>query len=190
MKICFASRNKGKIQEVKQLFSDKVTIYGLDEFEYLDDIEETGSSLLENAEIKATRVYERFGVPVFADDSGLFVEALEGAPGVYSARYAGENKEDEANIKKLLYNLTEKENRSAAFKTCIAYIDEAGRRFFFEGVINGKIINEPRGSNGFGYDPIFIPDGYDQTFAELNPEEKNRISHRYVAIQKLINHLK
>lgn len=189
MKICFASRNPGKIAEINTMLPDNIHCLGLSDLKLNEDIEETGDSLKENAFIKARFVYNKNKIPVFADDSGLFCEGLNGEPGIYSARYAGPLKSDEANINKLLDNLAPVTNKTAAFKTGLAYIDSAGEEHYFTGEITGKIIEERRGSNGFGYDPIFIPNGYHHTFAELDAAIKNSISHRYIALKKFVAHV-
>jgi len=189
MEICFASGNPNKVLEINKIFPENIYIYGLNRLEINADIPETGSSLEENAFLKAEYVYQRNQLAVFADDSGLFVNAIDGAPGIYSARYAGKQKNDKKNIEKLLKELASFEDRSAYFATVIAFIDEEGNRYSFEGRINGAIANSERGSNGFGYDPIFIPTGYEQTFAELDSKVKNSISHRFIAVQKLLEHL-
>ena len=154
-----------------------------------DPIPETGATIEANAHIKARYLFDRFGKPCFADDSGLEVSSLGGAPGVFSARYAGEQKSDEANMDKLLFELQGKQDRSAQFKTIICFVDAHGTAHNFEGTILGMICLEKRGLNGFGYDPVFIPDGYQATFAEMNAVEKNMISHRAIAVQKLVNFL-
>ena len=189
MRICFASHNKNKIKELNELLSDHHQIVGLSDLGIHEEIPETGNTFEENSRIKATYVLERFNIPVFADDSGLLVEALDGAPGVYSARYAGPEKDDKKNLQLLLKNLGNSENRKASFKTVITYLSERGEEAQFDGTIKGTIINEERGKFGFGYDPIFVPDGYDETFAELPSNIKNKISHRGVAVQKLIHFL-
>lgn len=189
MKICFASSNKNKIRELGEILIGIHEIVGLEELGVTEDIPETGTTLEENSRIKAIYVHERFNIPVIADDSGLIVHSLNGEPGVYSARYAGEAKDDNANMNLLLSRLEERENRSAEFQTVITYIDESGKEVQFLGSIPGIIIHEKRGKNGFGYDPIFQPNGYDLTFAELSSKEKNQISHRAIAVQKLAKHL-
>ena len=189
MQICFASHNANKVKELNHILGGVHEVVSLSELGLSDEIAETGSTFEENAFIKARYVYEKLHIPVFADDSGLIVDALGGEPGVFSARYAGEEKDDEKNIKLLLQNLEGNENRSASFKTVIAFIDHKGLPHQFEGSISGRIVNERRGTNGFGYDPVFQPDGYQLTFAELSHEEKNRISHRAKAVKLLIAHL-
>lgn len=185
MELIFASHNEGKVQEIKAMVSDKIQIYSLNDINFHEEIEETGNTLEENSRIKAKTIHDLTGKAVFADDSGLFVEALGGAPGVFSARYAGTgNSED--NIIKLLNELNENPNRNAYFKSvfCLIYTDN---EFYFDGEVHGQILHETKGSKGFGYDPVFVPNGYDLTFAEMNSTDKNQISHRSKAVQKLIN---
>lgn len=189
MQLIFATHNKNKIKEVKSLIPKTIDLLSLDDINLLTEIEETASTLEGNALLKAKTIYEKTGTNCFADDSGLLVEALNGAPGVHSARYAGEQKNDEDNIQKLLQNLNSESNRKAHFKTVMALIID-GKDYLFEGIIHGKIITEKIGTNGFGYDPIFRPDGYTETFAQLNSETKNAISHRGIALQKLLEFLK
>ena len=189
MEICFASHNNNKVKEMNQIMPKGYSLIGLDELGVTEDIAETGSTLEENAAIKSSYVYHRHKIPVFADDSGLLVHALNGEPGVYSARYAGEERDDQKNMDLLLKNIRDKHDRSAEFRTVISYIDEAGKKHEFTGKIEGKIIEEKRGTNGFGYDPIFQPDGFNETFAELSSEVKNRISHRAKAVQKFLEYL-
>ena len=188
MQLVFASNNKNKIKEIQLLVSDTIQILSLEEIGCTEDIPETADTIEGNAILKANYVTEKFGFNCFADDSGLEVDALNGEPGVFSARYAGEPKNDENNIDKLLANLKEIENKKANFKTVIC-LNLQGEQHLFTGIINGKIIEERMGTNGFGYDPIFVADGYQQTFAELTLEEKARISHRGIAVQKLIDFL-
>ena len=185
MKLVFASNNKNKIKEIQALVPSTFQIVSLEDISCFEDIPETADTIEGNAILKANYVTEKFGLNCFADDSGLEVDALDGAPGVYSARYAGEPKDDEKNIDKLLLNLTNKTNRKANFKTVIA-LNYEGKQFLFTGIINGKIITEKIGTNGFGYDPIFIADNYEKTFAELTLQEKSTISHRGIAVKELI----
>jgi XTP/dITP diphosphohydrolase len=189
VKICFASHNAHKIRELNHMLEGVHQVYGLEDLGIKEDIPETGKTFEENSRIKAKHVYDQHRVPVFADDSGLMVEALDGEPGVFSARYAGPEKNDEKNIDLLLKRLGESPNREATFKTVITYIDPAGNEHQFSGTIDGSIRLERSGMNGFGYDPVFQPKGYEVTFAELSPEEKNKISHRAMAVKKLIKHL-
>ncbi|MDK2837278.1 MAG: XTP/dITP diphosphohydrolase [Bacteroidota bacterium] len=187
-KIVFATNNKHKLDEIRKISEGKLEILSLNDINCRTDIPETGTTLEENALIKARFVKDNFGYDCFADDTGLEVKALDGAPGVYSARYAGEDCRAEDNIRKLLTNLEGISDRRAAFRTVIALLigDE---QYFFEGAIHGKIIDEKRGESGFGYDPVFVPDGYEQTFAELGEDTKNNISHRAIATTKLIRFL-
>jgi len=187
-KIVFATNNKHKLDEIRKISEGKLEILSLNDINCQTDIPETGTTLEENALIKARFVKDNFGYDCFADDTGLEVKALDGAPGVYSARYAGEDCRAEDNVRKLLTNLEGISDRRAAFRTVIALLigDE---QYFFEGAIHGKIIDEKRGESGFGYDPVFVPDGYEQTFAELGEDTKNNISHRAIATTKLIRFL-
>ena len=187
-KIVFATNNKHKLDEIRKIAAGKLEILSLNDINCHADIPETGTTLEENALIKARFVKDNFGYDCFADDTGLEVKALGGAPGVYSARYAGEACRAEDNIRKLLSNLAGIDDRSAAFRTVIALL-MGGEQYFFEGAVHGKIIDQKRGESGFGYDPIFVPDGYEQTFAELGEETKNTISHRAIATNKLIHFL-
>ena len=185
MQLIFATHNKNKVKEVKSLIPNTINVLSLDDINLLNEIEETSTTIEGNALLKAQTIYKQTGINCFADDSGLLVDALNGAPGVYSARYAGEQKNDEDNMQKLLFNLKNIEARDAHFKTVMALIID-GKEYLFEGIINGKIISEKMGTNGFGYDPIFVPNGYTETFAQLNSETKNAISHRGIALKKLI----
>ncbi len=182
--IVFATNNMHKLEEVRAVLKDIAEIISLPQLGCFEEIPETGSTLSENAILKAKYIYNRYGKNCFADDTGLEVDALNGAPGVYSARYAGKEQNAVANMKKLLLNLVGEQNRKARFKTVIA-LYENNKIHYFEGQIDGVITNEPRGEAGFGYDPVFIPDGYENTFAEMGAEEKNRISHRAIAVKKL-----
>ncbi|MDR2148821.1 MAG: non-canonical purine NTP diphosphatase [Tannerella sp.] len=186
--IVFATNNSHKISEVRDILSEKIHIVSLKDIGCFDEIPETADTLTGNALLKARYVKEHYDYDCFADDTGLEVEALNGAPGALSARYAGDNHDFNANMEKLLKALESEKNRRARFRTVIALIFE-GKEYFFEGIINGLIISEKRGKTGFGYDPIFIPDGYDRTFAELGTEEKNRISHRAIAVRELADFL-
>ena len=166
-----------------------IELLSLDEISFNDEIEETADTIEGNALLKAKTIFEKTGINCFADDSGLLIDALNGAPGVYSARYAGEQKNDQDNMQKLLHELNGKPNRNAHFKTVMALIIDE-QEYLFEGKIEGKIITEKLGTNGFGYDPIFVPDGYNETFAQLDSETKNKISHRARALQKMLEFLK
>lgn len=183
-KIVFATNNAHKLNEVRAVLKNFAEVISLAELNCFDDIPETGSTLKENAIIKAKYIQTKYGFDCFADDTGLEVDALNGEPGVYSARYAGKEQNANENMKKLLLNLSGKENRQARFRTVIAYV-EGEEIHFFEGVIEGQIIDNPRGVAGFGYDPVFVPNSYDVTFAEMGSDEKNRISHRAIAVRKL-----
>ena len=187
-KIVFATNNKHKLDEIRKITDGSLQILSLADIHCEDEIEETGTTLEENALLKARHVKEKYGYDCFADDTGLEVEALGGAPGVYSSRYAGEACNPVDNMIKLLQELAGVKNRNARFRTVIALLI-GNERHFFEGVINGKIIEERRGEAGFGYDPIFIPDGHEQTFAELGNDVKNQISHRALATHQLAQFL-
>jgi len=187
-KIIFATNNQFKFNEVKNILSSKLILLSLNELNFTEEIPEIYNSIKANAQGKALFIYNKFRMNCFADDTGLEIEALNGEPGVYSARYAGGNCSFQDNIEKVLKNLDGIKNRKAKFTTIISLV-ENGDITNFEGVINGKIINERKGDSGFGYDPIFKPDGYNLTFAEMTPEEKNKISHRARAINKLVDYL-
>ena len=188
-KLVFATNNAHKLEEIRAILGDKVEILSLNDINCHADIPETADTLQGNAALKAQYIYENYGLDCFADDTGLEVEALNGAPGIYSARYAGgEGHDSEANMKKLLAEMQDKENRKARFRTVICLI-EGGEEHFFEGIVNGSIIRERKGGAGFGYDPVFMPDGYSKTFAEMGNDEKNKISHRARAVQKLCEYL-
>lgn len=184
MKLVFATNNLHKLDEVRKITATRAEILSLHDIGCHDDIPETGSTLEENALQKARYVRNKFCLDCFADDTGLEVEALCGAPGVYSARYAGEAHDSEANMRKLLSEMDGKENRRARFRAVIALILD-GKEYMFEGIVNGTITEYKRGTNGFGYDPVFMPDGYTKTFAELGDSVKNTISHRAEAVKKL-----
>jgi XTP/dITP diphosphohydrolase len=185
MKLVFASNNKNKIREIQLLLPESIQILSLEDIGCTEEIPETADTIEGNALLKANYVTQKYGYDCFADDSGLEVDALNGAPGVFSARYAGEPKNDDKNIDHLLANLKDFENKKANFKTVIC-LNIKGMQHLFTGIINGKIIDQRIGHNGFGYDPIFVADGYDTTFAELTLEEKSTISHRGIAVKKLI----
>lgn len=189
MQLVFASNNKNKIKEIQLLLPETIQILSLEDIGCFEDIPETADTIEGNAILKANYVTERFGYNCFADDTGLEVDVLNGEPGVYSARYAGEHKDANDNMDKLLKSLEDKPNRSAQFKTVIA-LNLEGKQTLFTGIIKGKIIEEKIGTNGFGYDPIFIADGYIKTFAELTIEEKSVISHRGLAVKQLVGFLK
>ena len=182
--LVFATNNPNKAREIEEILEGAYRILTLKDIDCQEDIEETESTLEGNALLKARFVKEKYGYDCFSEDTGLEVNALNGAPGVHTARYAGENRNPEDNITLLLKNLENKADRSARFRTVIALIMD-GRETVLEGICPGQIAPAKRGFNGWGYDPVFIPDGYDQTFAELGPEIKNRISHRALATEKL-----
>lgn len=200
-RIVFATNNQHKLQEIRDILGSDYEVVSLKEIGCDVDIPETGNTLEENALQKAQYVYDHYHVSCFADDTGLEVEALDGAPGVHSARYAeGTDHDSEANMAKLLRELDGKENRQARFRTVICYIEKQDvcpcdctsikKIHQFEGIVNGHIATEKHGTEGFGYDPIFVPEGYDQSFAELGEEIKNGISHRARAVAKLVEYLK
>lgn len=189
MKLVFATQNPNKVKEIQRLLPDSIQVLSLADLNYYDDLEETQNTLDGNAFQKARFVFEKFRIPCFADDTGLEVNALNGEPGVYSARYAGEEKSFEKNMDKVLHKLESKLERTAQFRTAIALIIE-GEEFLFEGVCMGDILKEKRGNEGFGYDPIFKPHGYDLSFAEMTLDQKNEIGHRGKAVKKLIDFLK
>ena len=189
MKLVFATNNRHKLDEVRAIVGDRVEVLSLNDIDCHDDIPETDDTLQGNALIKARHIYTKYGLDCFADDTGLEVEALDGAPGVYSARYAGEECDSEANIQKLLHELTGKNNRNAQFRTVIALIIK-GEEKLFNGIVKGTITEEKMGDSGFGYDPIFIPEGFSESFAQMGSEMKNSISHRYRATEQLGNYLK
>ena len=188
MRLVFATNNKHKQEEMSAILGGKVELLSLADIDCHDDIPETADTLEGNALIKARYIYDKYGCSCFADDTGLEVDALGGEPGVYSARYAGENNDSEANMRKLLQNLTGKSERSAQFRTVIALIIE-GEEFLFDGIVRGRISEERMGSAGFGYDPIFVPDGYEESFAQMAAEQKNAISHRSRAAAALNEYL-
>ena len=188
-KFVFATNNAHKLEEVTAILGDKIELLSMKDIHCSADIPETADTLEGNALLKARYIFENYHLDCFADDTGLEVEALNGAPGVYSARYAGgEGHDAQANMLKLLHELDGKENRKAQFRTAISLILD-GKEYLFEGVIKGEIIKEKRGDSGFGYDPVFMPEGYDRTFAELGNDIKNQISHRALAVQKLCEFL-
>lgn len=193
MKIVFATNNKNKLSEIRSILGDEFEVLSLNDIDCHADIPETSDTLEGNALQKAQYISKRYGMVVFADDTGLEVEALGGEPGVHSARYAeGTDHDSEANMRKLLAKLGDNDNRKAQFRTVIALIRNRPDDIvtFFEGKVEGEIIREKRGDSGFGYDPIFMPKGYDKTFAELGMDVKNHISHRAKAVEKLVSYLK
>ena len=185
--LIFATNNAHKLDEVRSILGSRFTIKSLKDIGCDADIPETADTLEGNALMKARFLYEKYGVDCFADDTGLEVTALGGAPGVHTARYAG-NHDSEANMNKLLNELEKKSDRSAQFRTVIALIIE-GKEFLFEGIVKGSIAKEKAGDSGFGYDPIFIPEGFSQTFSQMGNDSKNHISHRALAVEKLYNYL-
>jgi len=189
MRIVFATNNSHKLDEIRNILGSSFEVMSLNELGCHDDIPETGTTLEENARQKAQYIYDKYHCNVFADDTGLEVDALGGEPGVYSARYAGgEGHDSEANMTKLLKNLEGEDNRKAQFRTVIALIID-GKTSLFDGIVKGEIIKERRGGEGFGYDPIFQPEGYDKTFAELGNDIKNTISHRAKTVKALAEYL-
>lgn len=188
MKLVFATNNKHKLDEMRAILGGKVELLSLSDIDCHDEIPESADTLEGNALIKARYIFDKYGLSCFADDTGLEVDALDGAPGVYSARYAGENNDSEANVAKLLHNLTGKSCRDAQFRTVIALILN-GEEKLFDGVVRGSISEERRGVGGFGYDPVFVPEGYTLSFAEMPAEQKNGISHRARAAAALNSYL-
>ena len=188
MKLVFATHNAGKLREVKELIGHKYEVIGLSELDDLEEIPENEPTLQGNALVKARTVWNKYGLACFSDDTGLEIDALNGAPGVYSARYAGSSKDPEQNMAKVLSELEKKEDRSAQFRTAVALIID-GKEHLFEGIVRGKIAREKSGQQGFGYDPIFIPEGYTKSFAEMDNAKKKSMSHRGRAIAKLVEFL-
>lgn len=188
MKLVFATNNQHKVREIQELLDDSIELLGLKDIHCTDDIPETRDTLEGNASEKAFYIYNKYGVNCFADDTGLEIEALNGEPGVYSARYAGEERSAEKNMNLVLDKLSIINNRKARFRTVISLVVE-GQETQFEGIVEGHILREKRGTTGFGYDPIFQPDEADLSFAEMPLEEKNKISHRARAVQKLVEYL-
>ncbi len=193
MKIVFATNNAHKLDEIRKIIGEKIQIVSLSDIGCHDDIPETAGTLEGNAMQKAQYIWQHYHLSCFADDTGLEVEALGGAPGVLSARYAGgEGHDSEANMAKLLKELGKNTNRNARFRTVVALLLKDGgelKQMLFEGIVNGTITHERRGTEGFGYDPIFQPEGYDSTFAQLGNDVKNKISHRAKAVEKLAEYL-
>lgn len=187
--LCFATNNNNKTEEIRALLGPFFLLKNLKDIGCAEELPETQSTIEGNARQKAQYVFDNYGIACFADDTGLEVEALNGEPGVYSARYAGSQRNDRDNMSLLLSRLEKSNNRKARFKTVISWV-ESGLTENFEGLVYGTIIDSPRGSNGFGYDPVFVPDGFDKTFAEMELAEKNLISHRAIAVKKLINFLR
>ena len=187
-KLVFATNNAHKLEELRAILGGTIEILSLADINCHADIPETADTLEGNARQKSLFIYEHYGLDCFADDTGLEVECLNGAPGVYSARYAGDGHDSQANMEKLLGEMKDKTNRKVRFRTVISLI-EKGEEHQFEGIVNGRIIEQKKGDAGFGYDPIFQPDGYDETFAELGNEIKNKISHRARAVASLCEYL-
>jgi XTP/dITP diphosphohydrolase len=188
MKIVFASNNKNKIQEIQSMLPEKIQIISLESIGCFEEIPETANTIEGNAIMKANYISQKYGFDCFADDTGLEVDSLNGQPGVYSARFAGEQRNADDNMNKLLIELTDQSNRNAHFKTVIA-LNFKGKQYLFTGIASGEITLEKKGTGGFGYDPIFKPSGYEKTFAELSIEEKSTISHRGIAVKKLIEEM-
>ena len=188
MKLVFATNNLHKLKEVQEMLSNSIEVLSLKDIGCFEDIEETERTLEGNAKLKADYITKKYGFDCFADDTGLEVEALDGKPGVYSARYAGEHGNAEKNMEKLLVELQNKSSRKAKFRTFIA-LNLRNKQYLFEGICDGEILNEKTGVKGFGYDPIFKPSNASYSFAEMNSEEKNIISHRGIAIQELVQFL-
>ncbi len=187
-KLVFATHNSHKLKEVREILQTDMTLMSLKDIKCLEKIPETANTLEGNALLKAKHIYLKFGYNCFAEDTGLEVEILDGRPGIYSARYAGIDQDAQKNIEKLLKDMQGKSNRKAQFRTVIALIED-GEVHYFEGIIKGEITEKPIGEGGFGYDPVFIPEGYKQSFAEIGNDIKNKISHRALAIQQLKNYL-
>lgn len=187
-KLVFATNNAHKLEELRAILGHDMEILSLNDIDCHDDIPETAATLEGNASLKSHYIYEHYGIDCFADDTGLEVEALNGAPGVYSARYAGEGHNSKANMQKLLHELEGEKNRKAQFRTVISLI-EGGVEHQFEGIVKGCILEKEQGCEGFGYDPVFQPEGYDRSFGLLGSEIKNKISHRAHAVEKLCHYL-
>jgi XTP/dITP diphosphohydrolase len=188
MKLIFATHNQNKLSEVRALLAEKIELLGLTDIGCHDEIDETATTIEGNAQIKSDHISRTYELDCFSDDTGLEVFALNGAPGVYSARYAGEQKNADDNMNKLLAELENYTDRSAQFKTVIA-LNLNGKQYLFTGIVRGVIIDEKRGNQGFGYDPIFIPEGHERTFAQMNMSEKAALSHRGKAVQQLVDFL-
>lgn len=189
MKVCFATNNPKKLEEIRSWLGAAWQVLSLEEVGCREELPETGHTLEDNSAQKARYVWEHYQVACFADDTGLEVEALGGEPGVYSARYAGPQRSNEANMKLLLEKLQASQNRSARFRTVLTYVTAAGQ-WQFSGEVRGEITERPRGDQGFGYDPLFVPEGHNRTFAQMPLEEKNSMSHRGRAMEKLVTFLK
>ncbi|WP_299013996.1 non-canonical purine NTP diphosphatase [uncultured Polaribacter sp.] len=189
MKLVFSTNNANKLKEVQEMLPTSIEILSLKDINCFDEVEETETTLEGNAKLKADYITNKFGYNCFADDTGLEVESLDGKPGVYSARFAGEPANAENNMQKLIKELQNKTNRKAQFRTAIC-LNLDNKQFLFEGVCKGEILTQKQGEKGFGYDPIFKPEGFTTSFAQMNSEEKNKISHRGLAVQQLVNFLK
>ncbi len=190
MKICFATNNEHKLEEVRHaVASTDIQILSLSDIHCVDELPETRETLEGNSLQKASYLYETYKLPCFADDTGLEVEALDGAPGVYSARYAGNHRNSNDNIALLLKNMADKKNRNARFRTVIALLGIEAEPAYFEGAIDGMITRNKKGEHGFGYDPVFVPVNHDRTFAEMSIFEKNQLSHRAIAVARLVQYL-
>jgi XTP/dITP diphosphohydrolase len=185
--LVFVTNNPHKLKEIREIAGNQIRILSLSEIGCQEEIPEDAPTIEGNASVKSWFIWRKFGKDCFADDTGLEIEALNGRPGVKSARYAGEDCIAENNIRKILAELENVTDRRARFRTVISLI-ENGKEIQFEGIVDGEILREKRGKDGFGYDPVFLPDGYEQSFAEMSPDDKNRISHRGKAVQKLIGH--
>lgn len=188
MKLVFATNNLNKLKEVQEMLPSSIELLSLKDINCNEEVDETENTLQGNAKLKADYITKNYGYNCFADDTGLEVEALDGKPGVYSARFAGEPRNAERNMQKLLDELKNKSNRNAQFRTAIC-LNLDGKQFLFEGICTGEILQSKQGDKGFGYDPIFKPEGYQQSFAEMSFNEKNKISHRGIAIEKLVEFL-
>ncbi len=187
MEVILATSNKAKIREIIQILGNDIDYKTMSDFPDWPDVEETEDTFKGNALLKASVLAQRYNMPAIADDSGLVVEALDGEPGVHSSRYSGEGATDEKNMAKLLNNLQEEKNRKAAFKTVVVYKEPDGEEIIAAGEVEGRIVETPVGGGGFGYDPVFVPDGFDKTFAQMSSQEKNELSHRGKAINNLRN---
>lgn len=188
MKLVFATNNLNKLKEVQEMLPNSIQLLSLKDINCFDEIDETETTLEGNAKLKAAYITAKFGYNCFADDTGLEVESLNGKPGVYSARFAGEPNNSENNIQKLLTNLKDETNKKAQFRTVVS-LNINKKKFLFEGICKGEILKKKQGEKGFGYDAIFKPNGFNKSFAEMTSEEKNTISHRGIAIQKLVHFL-
>ena len=189
MKLVFATNNINKLAEVQKMLPNSIELLSLKDINCFDEIDETETTLEGNAKLKANYITDNFGYNCFADDTGLEVKSLDGKPGVYSARFAGEPSDSEKNMQKLLSELEHKKNRKAQFKTVVS-LNLDDENYLFEGICKGEILTEKQGEKGFGYDPIFKPEGFSESFADMTQEEKNTISHRGIAIQKLVEFLR